>query len=312
MNFDKTYCTGDGCKHFGPCHRSLTHKVMQEARRVDARVSRFEFPENFHAGSQILKQKKMKTKAEELEEALKFLLESCDEIEVEAHLTKVKIMKQSVYNVGVMKKGRYDYEYQFIDDISEVAKKLNQEIFNMEYDELKSGLFSEEVTGLMKYILPIKIENLPHITKTYKAVPTELQIKFKRIHPKAQIPKKQHKQDAGYDLTAVSVSYGVNRQVIYGTGLCVQIPEGYVGLIYPRSSIRKLSLTLSNSVGIIDAGYTGEIQVTFRQHDLSEIYNSGDRVAQLVIEKLVPVEFIEVEELDETERGAGGHGSTGK
>lgn len=222
----------------------------------------------------------------------------------------------------------------------------------MEYDELKSGLFSEEVTGLMKYInegsntdsahdeerlrkalealyensinqeqrfMNYKvvdnapsIVNLPHITTAYKPVPPELPIKFKRIHPKAQIPKKQHKQDAGYDLTAVSVSYGVNRQVIYGTGLCVQIPEGYVGKIYPRSSIRKLSLTLSNSVGIIDSGYTGEIQVTFRQHDLSEIYNSGDRIAQLVIEKLIPVEFIEVDELDETERGAGGHGSTGK
>ena len=142
--------------------------------------------------------------------------------------------------------------------------------------------------------------------------PPTLPIKFKRIHQKAQIPKKQHKQDAGYDLTAVSVSYGVNRQVIYGTGLCVQIPEGYVGKIYPRSSIRKLSLTLSNSVGIIDAGYTGEIQVTFRQYDLSEIYNPGDRIAQLVIEKLIPVEFIEVDELDKTERGEGGHGSTGK
>jgi dUTP pyrophosphatase len=173
----------------------------------------------------------------------------------------------------------------------------------MEYDELKSGLFSDNAHSIV---------NLPYITETYKVVPMELKIKFKRIHQKAQIPKKQHKQDAGYDLTAVSVSYGVNRQVIYGTGLCVQIPEGYVGKIYPRSSIRKLSLTLSNSVGIIDAGYTGEIQVTFRQHDLSEIYNSGDRIAQLVIEKLIPVDFIEVDELDETERGAGGHGSTGK
>lgn len=173
----------------------------------------------------------------------------------------------------------------------------------MEYNELKSGLFSDNAPSIV---------SLPHITTVYKPVPPELPIKFKRIHPKAQIPKKQHKQDAGYDLTAVSVSYGINRQVIYGTGLCVQIPDGYVGKIYPRSSIRKLSLTLSNSVGIIDAGYTGEIQVTFRQHDLSEIYNSGDRIAQLVIEKLIPVEFIEVDELDETERGAGGHGSTGK
>jgi dUTP pyrophosphatase len=195
----------------------------------------------------------------------------------------------------------------------------------MEYDELKSGLFSEDnEQQFMKYkvatlpdqdILNIKCDKLNQdylVNLPYTAVPMEIQIKFKRIHQKAQIPKKQHKDDAGYDLTAVSVSYGVNRQVIYGTGLCVQIPEGYVGKIYPRSSIRKLSLTLSNSVGIIDAGYTGEIQVTFRQHDLSEIYNSGDRIAQLVIEKLIPVDFIEVDELDETERGAGGHGSTGK
>lgn len=183
----------------------------------------------------------------------------------------------------------------------------------MEYDELKSGLFSEDKERQFMRYKEIQPE---HATQALPILPIyvtqALPIKFKRIHQKAQIPKKQHRQDAGYDLTAVSVSYGVNRQVIYGTGLCVQIPEGYVGKIYPRSSIRKLSLTLSNSVGIIDAGYTGEIQVTFRQHDLSEIYNSGDRIAQLVIEKLIPVEFIEVDELDKTERGEGGHGSTGK
>ena len=81
------------------------------------------FPRNFHAGSQILKQKKMKTKTKEIEEALKFLLESCDEIEVEAHSTKVKIIKQG-YSVGVKEKGRFDYEYEVTNNLFEIAEKI--------------------------------------------------------------------------------------------------------------------------------------------------------------------------------------------
>jgi len=137
-------------------------------------------------------------------------------------------------------------------------------------------------------------------------------VPVKLCSPRAKLPTKQHSQDAGYDLYATSMEYHQNRQVCYGTGVKILIPEGYVGKIYPRSSIRKTSLILSNSVGIIDAGYTGEIFVTFRQWDLSEIYTVGDRVAQLVIEKIPDVKLEAVEELAKTERGDNGHGSTGK
>lgn len=137
-------------------------------------------------------------------------------------------------------------------------------------------------------------------------------IPIKLCHARAKMPTKAHKHDAGWDLYATTVDYRDNSQIVYGTGIKVSIPEGYVGKIYPRSSIRDKGLTLSNSVGIIDAGYIGEVMVTFRQWGATSIYNTGDRIAQLVVEKIPDVEFVEVEELEETTRGEKGHGSTGK
>ncbi len=106
-------------------------------------------------------------------------------------------------------------------------------------------------------------------------------------------------------------------QITYGTGLAIEIPEGFVGLVFPRSSIRKTDLSLSNSVGIIDSGYRGEIQATFNQKSLSSksgsfLYGVGDRICQIMIIPHPTIEFQEVEELTNTERGEGGFGSTGK
>ena len=106
-------------------------------------------------------------------------------------------------------------------------------------------------------------------------------------------------------------------QITYGTGLAMEIPKGFVGLIFPRSSIRKTDLSLSNSVGVIDSGYRGEIQATFNQRSLSSqsgsfLYGVGDRIMQIMIIPHPEIEFEEVEELNNTERGEGGFGSTGK
>jgi dUTP pyrophosphatase len=100
--------------------------------------------------------------------------------------------------------------------------------------------------------------------------------------------------------------------VTYDTGLSIEIPEGYVGLLFPRSSVSKTTLNLANSVGVIDSGYRGPLMLKFRYLEEGDVYEVGDRVAQLVIMKLPFVEIIEVSELSSSERGEGGFGSTGK
>ena len=147
-----------------------------------------------------------------------------------------------------------------------------------------------------------------------------MKIQFKKLVQEAQKPKFGKPGDAGADLVATSVDFSRKNQVVYGTGIAVEIPEGMVGLIFPRSSIRNFDLSMSNSVGVIDSGYRGEIMVTFNivhteSHTVYEpykLYEVGDRIAQLVIMPVPLVQYTEVDELSETNRGTGGHGSTGK
>lgn len=138
-------------------------------------------------------------------------------------------------------------------------------------------------------------------------------VKFKKLHKDAQQPKKAHNTDAGFDLTATYIH--VNGSLVeYGTGIAVEIPEGYVGLVFPRSSICKKAIHLTNSVGVIDSGYRGEVMAKFRLDAVDEplsIYNVGDRIAQLIIIPIPSVTFQEAEELSDSERGIGGYGSTG-
>lgn len=143
-----------------------------------------------------------------------------------------------------------------------------------------------------------------------------MQVKFKRLVPAAQLPKYAKPGDAGMDLVATSYQYlddiGCH---VYGTGLAVEIPEGYVGLVFPRSSNRKTEAYLTNHVGVIDSGYRGEIMASFKNRVpsyMKEPYNIGDRICQLIIIPYPTIEPVEADELNETERGAGGHGSTGK
>ena len=141
-----------------------------------------------------------------------------------------------------------------------------------------------------------------------------MKIKIKKLHPDAVIPTYAHIGDAGMDLTACQILSNTTFQVIYDVGLAVEIPEGYVGLIFPRSSIRKYELTLSNSCGIIDSNFRGCIQATFNKtNGLDSLkYKIGERIAQLIILPFPQIEFEEVTELSETIRGTGGFGSSGR
>lgn len=159
-------------------------------------------------------------------------------------------------------------------------------------------------------------------------------VNIKKLVPEAVIPTYAKPGDAGMDLIATSINNDSDDYIEYGTGLAIEIPEGYVGLVFPRSSNSKKDLLLCNSVGVIDSGYRGEIKLRFKRSPkyqyytfkrflkfITEIliepitykeYEVGDKVGQIMILPIPFVEFIEVDELSQTERGNGGFGSTGK
>lgn len=139
----------------------------------------------------------------------------------------------------------------------------------------------------------------------------KLKIKIKKLSSGSKIPKYATKGDAGLDLTAVSKEHIDNEHIKYGFGVAMEIPKGHVGLIFPRSSCYKRRQLLSNAVGVIDSGYRGEISAVMIG-TTDESYNVGDRIAQIIILPYPQIEFEEVEELSQTERGTGGYGSTGK
>jgi dUTP pyrophosphatase len=138
-----------------------------------------------------------------------------------------------------------------------------------------------------------------------------MKIKIKKLHPKAVIPNYSKPGDAGMDLVITSIINENKEDISYGFGISLEIPEGYVGLVFPRSSIRKYDLFLTNAVGVIDSGYRGELQATFKKIG-QHVYEVGDRGAQIMILPYPQIQFEEVEELSNTERGEGGFGSTGK
>ncbi len=167
-----------------------------------------------------------------------------------------------------------------------------------------------------------------------------MQVKIKKLHPDAVIPKYAKSGDAGLDLVATSKFYDEFGNVHYGTGLAFEIPLSYVGLLFPRSSNCKFDLILSNSVGILDSGYRGEVAFKFKpsifftewvseetearkSETFDEIsipgkednffeYKIGDRIGQILIIPYFYIEFQEVDELSDTVRGVGGFGSSGK
>ena len=138
-----------------------------------------------------------------------------------------------------------------------------------------------------------------------------MKVKVMKLDAGAIIPKYAKPGDAGMDLYATSESFDEHGNYVYGTGLAMEIPEGHVGLIFPRSSISKTAHSLRNAVGVIDSGYRGEIMMKFdiNTHN-SPVYKVGERVAQIIILPYPQIEFEEAWELSNTERGKGGFGST--
>ena len=137
-----------------------------------------------------------------------------------------------------------------------------------------------------------------------------MKVKIKKLHPEAVIPSYAKDGDAGMDLTAIDVSAS-SGHITYHTGLAIEIPRWHVGLLFPRSSVYKTGQSLSNCVGVIDSGYRGEIMMKFTLSPTGQEYNIGDRVGQLIVMPYPKIEFEEVKELSDSQRGDGGFGSSG-
>ena len=142
----------------------------------------------------------------------------------------------------------------------------------------------------------------------------EIELAVRRLRPDAVLPSYAHPGDAGLDLAAVEpVRLEPGERAAVPTGLAVAIPDGWVGLVHPRSGLaRRHGLTVTNAPGTIDAGYRGEVQVLLVNLGSEPVeVAAGERVAQLLLQEVGRARVIEVEDLDETVRGAGGFGSTG-
>ena len=146
-----------------------------------------------------------------------------------------------------------------------------------------------------------------------------MRVNIKKLHPDAVIPTYAKSGDAGMDMYAIgngeADEYG---NMVYHTGIAMEIPEGHVGLIYPRSSVSKTPHSLRNHVGVVDSGYRGEIIFKFGwvesyiTEQAVKVYTAGDRIGQIIIMPYPQIEFVEVDKLSDSERGEGGFGSSGE
>jgi dUTPase len=160
-----------------------------------------------------------------------------------------------------------------------------------------------------------------------------MELKFKRLHVDAKIPKQGSELAGGWDVTVTEIESGAEDLVICKLGFALEIPKGYKLTLVPRSSLTNTKWVLQNSPGLGDADYVGEYQYRFRAfpdgvekqlggaYDSSEYYEltypqfpykKGDRIGQIYLEEVIPINFVEVDEIISTDRGSGGFGSTGK
>jgi dUTP pyrophosphatase len=145
---------------------------------------------------------------------------------------------------------------------------------------------------------------------------TTVPVGIRQLDPDLPLPAYAHPGDAGADLyaaTAVEIAPGGGRAIV-PTGVAIELPEGFVALIHPRSGLAaRLGVTVLNAPGTVDAGYRGEIMVILVNHDpaTAAVIARGDRIAQLVVQRVERAQFHRVDELSESSRGAGRHGSTG-
>lgn len=154
-----------------------------------------------------------------------------------------------------------------------------------------------------------------------------MKVRIKKLYNDSILPTKAHDTDAGYDLYAHSMNYDNDGNVVYGCGIAFEIPKGYVGFVFPRSSNAQKDLLLSNSVGVVDSGFRGEISFKFKQHwsfatmwepsvylrrNKDRDYRVGERIGQIVIMPYPEIELVESDSLSDSDRGTDSYGSSGK
>ena len=209
-----------------------------------------------------------------------------DKGEAEEYLKKLENLEKNINSDDDDDEG---IDLNFIGELNELLSKLEQEL-KVEQPKTQTNNSSGTI------------------------VDNGVMVKVKKLHQNAVIPSYSKVGDAGMDLTITREIENTTFAVSYGFGIAMEIPRGYVGLVFPRSSVRNQDLILSNCVGVIDSGYRGEIQATFKKtNGLDSFkYNVGERGAQIIILPYPQVFMTEVPELSDSERGEGGFGSTGK
>ena len=195
-------------------------------------------------------------------------------------------------------------------EIEDYIKKLKEFETELSNDDDLDFNFINELNGVLNKI-STDIKNETQETPIYN---NSLVVKVKKLSDNAVIPSYSKVGDAGMDLTITREIENTSFSVSYGFGISMEIPKNFVGLVFPRSSVRNHDLILSNCVGVIDSGYRGEIQATFKKtNGLDSVkYKVGDRGAQIIILPYPQIKMVESDELSDTERGTGGFGSTGQ
>ena len=145
---------------------------------------------------------------------------------------------------------------------------------------------------------------------------SSVKVLITRLDPELPLPRYAKGGDAGADIVSrIDITLAPGERALVPTGIAIALPDGYVALVHPRSGLAiKHGVTMVNSPGTVDAGFRGELQVILINHDRSESvsFKRGDRIAQLVIQKVERAEFVEVQDLPGSGRGTGGFGSTGR
>jgi dUTP pyrophosphatase len=203
----------------------------------------------------------------------------------------------------------------YLEKLKQIEQQLNSDDDIQDFDFLKDV---DKVLGSLNSDLAQQmsqpINNTVPLNGDTGIVTQGVMVKVKKLDPNAVIPSYSKIGDAGMDLTITREIENTSFSVSYGFGIAMEIPKGFVGLVFPRSSVRNQDLILSNCVGVIDSGYRGELQATFKKtNGLDSLkYKVGERGAQIIILPYPQVFMTEVPELSNSERGEGGFGSTGK
>lgn len=205
-----------------------------------------------------------------------------DKGEAEEYLKKLQDLEKNINSDD-----EEDIDLNFIGELNELLTKLDQ--------EFKTDTITKQTTNKV-------------------SMNEGVLVKVKKLDSNAVVPSYSKVGDAGMDLTITREIENTSFSVSYGFGIAMEIPKGFVGLVFPRSSVRNQELVLSNCVGVIDSGYRGELQATFKKtNGLDSLkYKVGERGAQIIILPYPQVFMTEVPELSDSERGEGGFGSTGK